>query len=75
MRRRRTQAISGQFHLGLNVEDAVELYYNAVLTPWLNLSASMQVVDSAVGKTISSNGRLVDMPTSVVGGLRMYIRF
>ena len=64
-----------QFHLGLNVEDAVELYYNAVLTPWLNLSASMQVVDSAVGKTISSNRRLVDMPTSVVGGLRMYIRF
>jgi porin len=64
-----------QFNLGLNVEDAVELYYNAVLAPWLNLSASMQVVDSAVGKTISSNGRLVDMPTTVVGGLRMYVRF
>ena len=64
-----------QFNLGLNVEDAVELYYNAALTPWLNLTANMQVVNSAVGKTINSNGNLVDMPTTVVGGLRMYVRF
>ena len=63
-----------EFHIGLNVEDAVELYYNAVLTPWLNLSASMQVVDSAVNK-VHSSGQLVNMPTSVVGGLRMYTRF
>lgn len=53
----------------------MELYYNAALTPWLNLTANMQVVNSAVGKTINSNGNLVDMPTTVVGGLRMYVRF
>ena len=66
--------IRQEFRIGLNLENAVELYYNAVLTPWLNLSASMQVVDSAVTK-VRSSGHLVDMPTSVVGGLRMYVRF
>jgi len=64
-----------QLPIGLNVEDAVELYYNAVLTPWLNLSADLQVVQSALDKDLDSRGRLVNMGTAVVGGLRAYIRF
>jgi porin len=61
--------------LGLNVEDAVEIYYNAAITPWLSVNADLQIVDSAFNKTLSSSGRLVNMGTAVVGGLRMYVRF
>ena len=64
-----------QLNLGLSTEDAVEMYYNAVLTPWLNLTADLQVVESALTKKLNSSGRLVNMDTAVVGGLRMYIRF
>jgi porin len=61
--------------LGLTVEDAVELYYNAVVTPWLNLNVNVEVVQSALKKTLNSSGQLVNMDTAVVGGLRAYIRF
>jgi porin len=61
--------------LGLNVEDAVEIYYNAVLTPWLNLAVDLQVVESALNKKLGSNDRLENMDTAVVGALRMYVRF
>ncbi len=63
-----------QFNLGLSKEDAVEMYYNVVVTPWLNMTADPQVVDSALNKT-GSNGRLVNVDTAVVGALRMYLRF
>ena len=61
--------------LGLNVEDAVELYYNAVLTPWLNVNVDLQIVQSALKKDLDSSNRLVNMDTAVVGGLRLYVRF
>ena len=64
-----------QLDLGLQKEDAVELYYNAVLTPWLNLNADLQIVNSAFNKTQTSTGQLVNMGTAVVGGLRAYVRF
>ena len=63
-----------QLHIGMNLEDAVEMYYNAVITPWLNVSADLQVVDSALNKALH-NGRLVNVDTAVIGALRMYIRF
>ena len=61
--------------LGLNVENAVEMYYNAAITPWFNLALDLQVVDSALNKTLNSNNQLVTMGTAVVGGLRAYLRF
>jgi porin len=64
-----------QLDLGLNVEDAVELYYSAVLTPWLNLNVDLQIVQSALKKNLNSSGQLVNMDTAVVGGLRAYVRF
>jgi porin len=64
-----------QLNLGLNKEDAVELYYNAVVTPWLNLSADLQIVDSALNKDLNASGQLVNIGTAVVGGLRAYVRF
>ena len=63
-----------QFDLGLSKEDAVEMYYNVVVTPWLNMTADLQVIDSAFNKTVL-NGRLVNVDTAVVGALRMYLRF
>ncbi len=61
--------------VGLDIEDAVELYYNAAITPWLNVAVDLQIVDSALNKTLSSSGQLVNMGTAVMGGLRMYTRF
>jgi len=60
--------------LGLDHEDAVEMYYNASLTRWLNMSLDLQVIDPALKKTLGSSG-LKNVDTAVVGGVRMYIRF
>ena len=60
--------------LGLDHEDAVEMFYNASLTRWLNMSLDLQVIDPALKKTLGLSG-LKDMDTAVVGGVRMYIRF
>lgn len=49
----------------LNDERGIELFYNAELTPWLRLTADIQVVDPA----------LPGAPTAVVGGLRTSVRF
>ena len=62
-------------HLGLDHEDAIEIYYNASITEWLNVSPSLQVVNSALKKKLDSSGNLKDMDTAVVAGLRVYIRF
>ena len=61
--------------LGLDVEDDIELYYNAVLTPWLNATLDLQIVDPALKKTLSPSGQLKDLNTAVVAGLRLYVRF
>jgi porin len=61
--------------LGLDREDAVEMYYNASLTRWLNMSLDLQVINPGLKKTLSSSGNLKDVDTAVVAGLRMYVRF
>ncbi len=63
-----------RLHLGLNREDAVEVFYNVALTPWLNATLDLQVVDPGLDKTLSGD-RLKDMGTAVVAGLRLYARF
>ena len=63
-------------NLGLDHEDAVEMFYNAAITPWLRMSLDLQVVDSGLQKRLNSSGtRLTNVDTVVVGGVRMYIRF
>jgi porin len=42
-----------QFNLGLQREDAIEMYYNMAITPWMNLTSDLQIVDSALNKAIS----------------------
>ena len=61
--------------LGLEREDVIEMYYNASITPWLNASLDLQVVEPALTKTLSSSGGLADVGTTVVAGLRLHLRF
>ena len=62
--------------LGLNYEDAVEMFYNAATTPWLRMSLDLQIVNPALQKTLNSSGTaLKNVDTAVVGGVRMYVRF
>jgi carbohydrate-selective porin OprB len=62
-------------HLGLDHEDSVELYYNLAATKWLGLTADLQIVNPALDKTLTTSGRLKDVNTAVVGGLRAFVRF
>ncbi|MDT4290346.1 carbohydrate porin [Methylomonas sp. MO1] len=61
--------------LGLDHEDAVELYYAAAITPWLDVSPHLQVVNSALSKTLDENHQLRDMDTVVEANLRVNIKF
>jgi porin len=61
--------------IGLDHEDAVELYYNAAITPWLNVTPDLQIVAPALNKGLNSNRRLMDVDTAVVAGIRARVRF
>jgi porin len=64
-----------RLNLGLDKEDAVEMYYNFSITKWLNATLDLQVIEPALNKFLDSSNRLQNMNTSVVGGLRIYSRF
>ena len=64
-----------QLGLGLEREDAFELYYSAAVTSWLNASLDLQIINPALTKTLSSSGQLENVDTAVVAGLRLYARF
>jgi porin len=61
--------------LGLEREDAVEAYYNIAVTPWLGVTLDLQVVEPGLKKVLGPGGRLEDVDTAVVGGLRAFVRF
>lgn len=63
------------FALGLKNEDAVELYYNAALTPWLSISPSFQYISPALNKTLDSSGSFKALQSASMWGLRVGIRF
>ncbi|MGH6689807.1 MAG: carbohydrate porin, partial [Gammaproteobacteria bacterium] len=65
-----------QLNLGLDREDAIEMYYNASVTRWLNATLDLQIIEPGLKKTLDSpSGRLRDVGTAVVAGLRLYARF
>jgi len=64
-----------QLGLGLDREDAIEMYYNAAVTPWLGVTTDLQIIDSAIKKILSPSGRLRNVDTAVIAGLRLYMRF
>ena len=61
--------------LGLRREETLDLYYNALLTPWLGVALDFQITDPALKKTLTASNQLVDVSTIVVPGLRVYARF
>lgn len=65
-----------QLDLGLNHGDAVEMYYNASVTSWLNASLDLQIVNPGLNRGLDSSGQqLEDINTALVLGLRLYARF
>ena len=61
--------------LGLDHEDAIEMYYTAAITPWLNVSPNIQVINSGLNKIMSNGNGLQNMDTAVEANLRMNIQF
>ena len=64
-----------QLGLGLDHEDAIEMYYTAAITPWLNVSPNLQVINSGLNKVMSNGNGLQNMNTAVEANLRMNILF
>jgi porin len=65
-----------QFRLGLQREDALEMYYNMAVTPWMNVTSDLQIVDSGLNKAVSpTTGKLASIDTVVVAGARLRVRF
>jgi porin len=64
-----------QLNLGLQREDAIEMYYNAAVTQWLNVTADLQIVGPGAKKTLNGVGQLANIDTAVVAGARLRVRF
>jgi porin len=64
-----------QLDLGLQSEDAVEMYYNAAITQWLNLTADLQIINPGLKKALNASSRLANIDTAVVAGARIRISF
>ncbi|HLY44407.1 MAG TPA: carbohydrate porin [Stellaceae bacterium] len=67
-------------NLGLEHEDAIEMYYSAALTPWLSATADLQIIDPGLKKTLSPSSslllpQLANINTAVVAGTRLRVRF
>jgi porin len=61
--------------LGLEEEDAVELFYNAAITHWLSVSPSIQIVDAGLERALDENRRFTGTDTAAVFYLRTLVRF
>ncbi len=61
--------------LGLDHEDVIEMYYNASVTPWLNATLNLQVIETGLKKMVDSSESLKNVNTTVIAGLRLQARF
>jgi porin len=64
-----------QLNLGLQREDAIEMYYNVAVTQWLNVTADLQIVNPGIKKALNAPGQLANIDTAVVAGARLRVRF
>ncbi len=65
-----------RFNLGLDHEDVVELYYKASITPWLDITPSLQVVSQGLNKVFNaSKPGFEDLDTAYIAGVRVGVRF
>jgi porin len=62
------------FDLGLDKEDALELYYNVAVTPWLAVTPSYQLISPAMNKTLDA-GNLRSLHNTQMFGVRVGLRF
>jgi porin len=63
-------------NLGLDHEDAVEMYYNLAITGWLAATADLQIIDPGLKKTLNSSGLgLANVDTATIIGIRFRARF
>ncbi len=62
-------------NLGLQHEDALEMYYNATITQWLSATADLQIVSPALQKSLGSSGGLANVDTTAIAGVRLHVRF
>jgi porin len=63
-------------NLGLDYEDAVEMYYNVAITGWLAATADLQIINPALKKALnSSETGLMNVDTAVIAGIRFRVRF
>jgi porin len=60
-----TQPSHGSHAAAIDDETGVELFYNAKITPWFDISANIQAIDPALSAS----------DTAVFAGLRATIRF
>jgi hypothetical protein len=52
------------------------MYYKLAITPWMNLTSDLQIVDSDLNQAISrTTGKLTGIDTVVVAGARLRVRF
>lgn len=63
------------FDLGLDKEDALELYYNFAVTPWLAVTPSYQYISPAMNKTLDAAGNLRNLHNTQMVGIRVGLRF
>jgi porin len=64
------------FNLGLDHEDVVELYYKASITPWLDITPSLQIVSPGLNKAFNASSHgFEDLDTTYIAGVRVGIRF
>jgi porin len=64
-----------RLNLGLQHEDAIEMYYNIAVTHWLNVTADLQIINPGLRKAINETGQLAHVDTAAVAGARLRVRF
>lgn len=63
-------------NLGLDHEDAVEMYYNVAITGWLAATADLQIINPALKKALNPTGvGLMNVDNAAVAGVRFRVRF
>ena len=67
--------LRSRFDLGLDHEDAIEVFYNVSVTPWLNISPSFQFISPALDRTLDSSGDFENLDDIYLAGVRIGVRF
>ena len=62
------------FDLGLDHEDAVELYYNTSVTPWLRVTPNVQLISPGLNKTLDTKGGFKNLDNTYIVGVRAEVR-